>query len=161
MFLFRFSFHPKILHTVKYNNYNRIITELTMHFVQSEHCSGDKAKISSVFSLSYFSSSFMTLSSTCCIKMCCICTPAGLPPSSMLSYQQQQHLLRRGTAPMAQVSFLTEHLCVHFYITVFNACRAVGRNHLIFILCGIMQWDKNIFCLTGWLNNSNIYLNFV
>lgn len=35
------------------------------------------------------------------------CTTPGLPLgplSSMLSYQQQQHLLRRGTAPMAQVS---------------------------------------------------------
>ncbi|KAI4832241.1 hypothetical protein KUCAC02_015215 [Chaenocephalus aceratus] len=30
--------------------------------------------------------------------------PPGLPPSSMLSYQQQQHLLRRGTAPMAQMN---------------------------------------------------------
>uniref|UniRef100_A0A3B4GSM6 Protein PAT1 homolog 1 n=1 Tax=Pundamilia nyererei TaxID=303518 RepID=A0A3B4GSM6_9CICH len=29
---------------------------------------------------------------------------SGLPPSSMLSYQQQQHLLRRGTAPMGQMS---------------------------------------------------------
>ncbi|XP_049426469.1 protein PAT1 homolog 1 [Epinephelus fuscoguttatus] len=28
----------------------------------------------------------------------------GPPPSSMLSYQQQQHLLRRGTAPMAQMN---------------------------------------------------------
>ncbi|CAI5678926.1 unnamed protein product [Oreochromis niloticus] len=29
---------------------------------------------------------------------------SGLPPSSMLSYQQQQHLLRRGTAPVGQMS---------------------------------------------------------
>uniref|UniRef100_A0A8P4FVP6 Protein PAT1 homolog 1 n=1 Tax=Dicentrarchus labrax TaxID=13489 RepID=A0A8P4FVP6_DICLA len=30
--------------------------------------------------------------------------PPGPPPSSMLSYQQQQHLLRRGTAPMGQMN---------------------------------------------------------
>ncbi|CAN9510029.1 unnamed protein product [Ophioblennius macclurei] len=30
--------------------------------------------------------------------------PAGLPPSSMLSYQQQQHILRRGSAPMGQMN---------------------------------------------------------
>ncbi|XP_040042689.1 protein PAT1 homolog 1 isoform X1 [Gasterosteus aculeatus] len=30
--------------------------------------------------------------------------PPGPPLSSMLSYQQQQHLLRRGTAPMAQMN---------------------------------------------------------
>ncbi|XP_059191046.1 protein PAT1 homolog 1 isoform X2 [Centropristis striata] len=30
--------------------------------------------------------------------------PPGPPPTSMLSYQQQQHLLRRGTAPMAQMN---------------------------------------------------------
>ncbi|XP_068447993.1 protein PAT1 homolog 1 isoform X2 [Clinocottus analis] len=30
--------------------------------------------------------------------------PSGPPLSSMLSYQQQQHLLRRGTAPMAQMN---------------------------------------------------------
>ncbi|XP_062297036.1 protein PAT1 homolog 1 [Scomber scombrus] len=29
---------------------------------------------------------------------------SGLPPSSMLSYQQQQHLMRRGTAPMGQMN---------------------------------------------------------
>uniref|UniRef100_A0A3P8TVF0 Protein PAT1 homolog 1 n=1 Tax=Amphiprion percula TaxID=161767 RepID=A0A3P8TVF0_AMPPE len=29
---------------------------------------------------------------------------SGPPPSSMLSYQQQQHLMRRGTAPMGQVN---------------------------------------------------------
>ncbi|KAM7393556.1 hypothetical protein PAMP_020419 [Pampus punctatissimus] len=29
---------------------------------------------------------------------------SGPPPSSMLSYQQQQHLLRRGTAPMGQMN---------------------------------------------------------
>lgn len=36
--------------------------------------------------------------------------PPGPPPSSMLSYQQQQHLLRRGTASMGQVSFFI--ICV-------------------------------------------------
>uniref|UniRef100_A0A3Q1FLF2 Protein PAT1 homolog 1 n=1 Tax=Acanthochromis polyacanthus TaxID=80966 RepID=A0A3Q1FLF2_9TELE len=30
--------------------------------------------------------------------------PPGPPPSSMLSYQQQQHLMRRGTAPMGQMN---------------------------------------------------------
>uniref|UniRef100_UPI003AAC066F protein PAT1 homolog 1 n=1 Tax=Centroberyx gerrardi TaxID=166262 RepID=UPI003AAC066F len=30
--------------------------------------------------------------------------PHGPPPPSMLSYQQQQHLLRRGTAPMGQMN---------------------------------------------------------
>ncbi|XP_041641967.1 protein PAT1 homolog 1 [Cheilinus undulatus] len=30
--------------------------------------------------------------------------PPGPPPSSMLSYQQQQHLLRRGAAPMGQMN---------------------------------------------------------
>ncbi|XP_072240161.1 protein PAT1 homolog 1 [Leuresthes tenuis] len=29
---------------------------------------------------------------------------AGLPPSSMLSYQQQQHMLRRGAAPVGQMN---------------------------------------------------------
>lgn len=61
------------------------------------------------------------------------CTTPGLhtgpPPSSMLSYQQQQHLLRRGSAPIGQVSFLTHYLCVLFCVPVFlKAHKIVGKN---------------------------------